>query len=184
MDHNTGRDGYEKNVSTKQFKAQTNPWVQGPYGNEERAQGLESQARERARASGAIAPSAKSAVSSAPRGFPRTRRLTRPVQYGRVFKRAQRSSDQYFTVLARESDADESRLGLAISKRVAKQATQRNKLKRLVREVFRQHPDLPPLDFVVMAGAAAKGASNLQLRASLERHFARLAKRHRSRGHG
>jgi ribonuclease P protein component len=51
----------------------------------------------------------------------------------------------------------------------------RNKLKRLARESFR-HQDLPALDFVVLARAGAADADRLVLRASLDRHFAQLAR--------
>lgn len=51
----------------------------------------------------------------------------------------------------------------------------RNKLKRLARESFRQQT-LPALDFVVLARAGSAAAERLALRASLDRHFAQLAR--------
>ena len=184
MDHYTGRVGYEKNVSTEQPKAQKNPWFSSSHGNEERSAGVEPSACERPSPVDTVARGHRPIGGEAPQGFPRARRLTRPAQFSRVFSRPQRSSDQFFTVLANDNDGDEPRLGLAISKRVAKKAVQRNRLKRLVREVFRHQENLPAQDFVVMAGTAAKTASNTQLRASLDRHFRRLADRHRSKRHG
>jgi len=87
-------------------------------------------------------------------------------------------------VLARENLTGSARLGLAISKRAAKRAVDRNRLKRIAREVFRKQLDLPPLDFVVMAGAKAKDADLAALRGSLELHFARLAERTRRGSRG
>jgi len=184
MDHDPGRVGYEKNVSTEQPQAKKNPWFSSPYGYEGWASRLEPPARKRPRAAVAVASGCRPIGADAPQGFSRARRLTRPAEYGRVFGRAQRSSDQYFTVLAHDGSGHAPRLGLAISKRAAKKAVQRSRIKRLVREMFRQQKNLPDLDFVVLAGGAAKSASNSQLRASLDRHFARLADRHRTKRHG
>ncbi len=184
MDHDTGRIGYEKNVSTEQPQTQKNPWFSSPHGDEERAACVEPSTCERPGAVVAVASGRRLIGGEAPQRFPRARRLTRPAQFNRVFSRSHRSSDQYFTVLANDNDGYEPRLGLAISKRAAKKAVERNRLKRLVRDVFRRRRALPALDFVVMAGTAAKGASNSQLRASLDRHFRRLAERHRSNRNG
>jgi ribonuclease P protein component len=51
----------------------------------------------------------------------------------------------------------------------------RNKLKRLARESFRQQRALPPWDFVVRARPGADRAARPELRASLDRHFEQLA---------
>ena len=94
-----------------------------------------------------------------------------------MFARPLRSSDRYFTVLARPGSCDNPRLGLAISKRIDKRASARNRLKRLSREVFRCQKELPALDFVVLARRDAPGAGNEILRDSLQRHFDRIARR-------
>lgn len=71
-----------------------------------------------------------------------------------------------------------ARVGLAISKKVDKRAVVRNRIKRQVRESFRQHlQELPPADFVVMANAAAADASGARIRDSLNAHWQRLARR-------
>jgi len=62
-------------------------------------------------------------------------------------------------------------MGLAISKKTAKLAVARNRLKRLARETFRQLDDLPAWDFVVMARAQAVASSNAKLTRSLRQHF-------------
>jgi ribonuclease P protein component len=52
----------------------------------------------------------------------------------------------------------------------------RNRIKRIVRESFRQRQDrLSGLDLVVLNHPAAGSASNAQMTDSLERHWARCA---------
>jgi len=97
--------------------------------------------------------------------------------YGRVFKKATRSRDKWFTVLCRENDVGEARLGLAISKKHCRAATNRNRIKRIVRESFRHHQTrLAGCDFVVINQPATRNANNQQLFASLNDHWQECAK--------
>jgi len=66
------------------------------------------------------------------------------------------------------------RLGLTISRRVAKRAVDRNRLKRIARESFRQQLALPAWDFVVLGKPGADKTEPEALRTSLDRHFERL----------
>jgi len=111
-------------------------------------------------------------------GFPRSARLTRSREYRQVFRGAERVADRYFTVLAVPVGGSRARLGLAISRRVAARAVDRNRLKRLVRESFRQRRQgLPAVDIVVLARSAARHAGNAELAASLDRLWRRMAQR-------
>lgn len=109
-------------------------------------------------------------------GFPPNQRLHTAAEFGRVFAEPARSSDRFFTVLARSSGRAAARLGLTVSRRAARRAVDRNKLKRLAREAFRQRRELPPWDFVVLARMGADRAERRALRASLDRHFEQLTK--------
>ena len=104
-------------------------------------------------------------------------RLLKAAEFNRVFDKALRTSDQYFTVLARPNDIKYPRLGLAISKKRAKLAVTRNRLKRLIRESFRlkQH-DLCCADYIVLAGTRCSKANNQRLLQSLEKHWQKLNK--------
>jgi ribonuclease P protein component len=112
--------------------------------------------------------------------FRRNNRLLTAAAYGRVFEKAKRSRDKWFTVLYRESGTGGARLGLAIAKKHCRKATARNRIKRLVRESFRQHQaGLDGLDIVVINQPAAEGASNRQLIDSLTGHWHRCGDRTR-----
>lgn len=107
--------------------------------------------------------------------FARGARLTRPVEFQRVFQGNVRSSNGFLTVLATPNGLDHPRLGLAISRRFAKTAVSRNRIKRVIRESFRlnqQH--LGALDIVVLARAGVDRLSTRELRNALERHWIKL----------
>ena len=107
-------------------------------------------------------------------GFSPEQRLHSAPEFGRVFAEPARSTDRYFTVLGRPSGRAVARLGLTISRRAAKRAVDRNRLKRLAREAFRLRSHLPAWDFVVLAKPGADKADRRALRESLDRHFGRL----------
>ena len=109
--------------------------------------------------------------------FPRHARLLKPAEYSRVFKNPVRSSDRLLTILAVSNDSSHARLGLAISKKNAKRAVDRNRIKRLVRESFRLNMhNMPDIDLVVMAKPVTKNADNQQILQSLQQHWNRLQK--------
>ncbi|MBL3526064.1 MAG: ribonuclease P protein component [gamma proteobacterium endosymbiont of Lamellibrachia anaximandri] len=110
--------------------------------------------------------------------FPRRSRLLKPDEYRRVFSRAERSTDKLFLVLARENGLEYARLGLAISKKNTRRAVDRNRLKRLVRESFRQNQELlAGLDIVVLNRRGKLLVENGRYSASLFQHWKRLAEK-------
>lgn len=109
--------------------------------------------------------------------FDRSARLLKPAEFSRVFKNAIRSSDRMLTILATPNNLGYPRLGLAISKKNAKRAIDRNRIKRVIRESFRlNQSNLPSADFVAMAKPVTKSVSNAELFKSLDNHWNRLAK--------
>jgi ribonuclease P protein component len=98
--------------------------------------------------------------------------LTDADAFSHVFAKASRSRDNLFTVLSRKNGSDQARLGLAISRKHCRKAHDRNRLKRLVRESFRQHAQaLTGLDIVVMGQPGTNRADNRTIFSSLARHW-------------
>ena len=110
--------------------------------------------------------------------FPRTARLTQRADYDQVFHAPERkSSDRCFTVLGRcRLQGSTARLGLVIAKRQIRRAHERNRIKRLVRESFRQLParERAALDIIVIARHAAEEHDNAAIARILARHWQRL----------
>lgn len=177
MDRNQGQPRHETNFSAEQHQAQTHPWISSSDGNEERASGSAATTVQGPSTTGPVTASSSRRAVRRPAGFSRLKRLRTAAQFGQVFAQPKRSSDRYFTVLSRRNKTNTARLGLTVSRRVAKLAVDRNRLKRLAREVFRCQQNLPALDIVVLANKGAPAAENTVLRDSLQRHFDGITKR-------
>jgi ribonuclease P protein component len=100
--------------------------------------------------------------------LPARLRLRRKREFDAAYARGRRMGDGLFMVTASTNDTGAPRLGTAVAVRTAGSAVARNRLRRIIRESFRLHQrELPPLDLVVSARAAAAAASANTLHASL-----------------
>lgn len=109
--------------------------------------------------------------------FPRCARLTGRQAFAQVFAQPIKSGDRYFTVLARPNALAYPRLGLAISRKAAKLAVVRNRVKRIARESFRLHQtQLGGADYVVLGRIGLAEPANPVLFASLAQHWRRLSR--------
>jgi len=108
--------------------------------------------------------------------FPRSARLLTGAQYAHVFKDNKRSADRFFTILFVKNPVSPGRLGMAVSKKCAKRAVDRNRLKRLARESFRQHKHcVSGFDIVLLARPPSVDASNSAILQSLQNHWNRIS---------
>jgi len=110
-------------------------------------------------------------------GFSACRRLSTFGEFDAVFKNNQaKVSTREFLLLAARNREDHSRLGMVISKKNTSHAVDRNRLKRLVREVFRK-AKLPSVDVVVLTKAGANQQSKQILTNILEKSFQKISSR-------
>jgi ribonuclease P protein component len=109
--------------------------------------------------------------------FGKSRRLLTAAQYRAVFDDAAvKASHRNLLLLARISEAPQSRLGLVIAKKNVRKAVQRNRIKRVARELFRQLPPAdPPLDVVLLARRGLDELDNTALFAALGEQWRKLA---------
>lgn len=94
--------------------------------------------------------------------FTKQQRLLKAADYGAVFKAADfKVSTPFLLILAKGTGQDRARLGLVISKKNVGCAVRRNRVKRLLREVFRKRAgELPALDLVAMARPGLSAQDN------------------------
>jgi ribonuclease P protein component len=90
-----------------------------------------------------------------PRSFPKALRLRRRPQFLTVQRDGVRRHTPHLVVIRREGETGAPRLGITVSARVGN-SVERNRIKRLLREVFRhRRADLAPFDLVVIAKPGA-----------------------------
>ena len=117
-------------------------------------------------------------------GFSRQRRIRKRPEFGTVFDHGQRIHGRFFTLLLLSTSLTRSRLGLVASKKIGG-AVQRNRAKRLIREMFRTEVRLAQLavDLVVIPRRelveAEFAAAAQDFRNTLRRGLDRLASNHR-----
>jgi ribonuclease P protein component len=108
-------------------------------------------------------------------GLPPRARLRSAAEFKTLRLAPGRLETRHFLFRYAASPELQSRLGLAVSRRVSKKAVQRNRIKRLVRESFRHsRTRMPPLDVLVIPRAHASKVMSEALRADLERAWPRL----------
>ena len=100
-------------------------------------------------------------------GFDKTRRLLKKSEYDHVFAQAKKIVTSEFIILYRENVIGHSRLGLALSKKMIAKAHDRNRVKRVLREVFRTDKRLPSVDIVMLARSGVGKVPNSIISAKL-----------------
>jgi ribonuclease P protein component len=110
--------------------------------------------------------------------FTRRARVRSPRDYSAAFEGGKRLREALFDFVLLQRPAAPARLGLAVSKKVSPLATQRNRLKRQIRESFRANAArLPCADIIVIPRVASAKADNVALRRELERLWLRVNER-------
>ncbi len=98
-------------------------------------------------------------------GFPHAVRIVRTSDYRMLYKTGRKIYSERFVLFIRENGLGRHRLGITVSRKVGG-AVVRNRIKRLLREIFRKsYGEIPKqLDIVVNVKADCAGAGYNDLR--------------------
>jgi ribonuclease P protein component len=111
-------------------------------------------------------------------GFAPRQRLLKAAEFDRVYALRLRVSDNCFSVNAAPNELGFARLGLSVGTKAVGNSVARNRVKRQVRESFRQvATGMPAVDLVVGARPGVRTAHNARLRESLNSLWIEIQKR-------
>ena len=118
-------------ISTEQPTPRQDARVSRAHGDQERSSGLEETPRQGSQEAHAVALLTRNGV---PSGRPK---LRKSAEFRAVYEGGKRFDGRLMTAFVRRNDTGRHRLGITASKRVARLAVERNRMKRLLREMFR-----------------------------------------------
>lgn len=100
-------------------------------------------------------------------------RITKDREYQAIYRRGRYQSTALFSVHYLPSKKGVSRVGIVVSKKITKKATERNHLKRQVREIMLDiHPRIvSPFDIVITAKASSLTSKYDALKKNLSESF-------------
>jgi ribonuclease P protein component len=151
-----GANGNEAYVSTIQNATRSKAWISSAGPHAWRTQGSSQPARERSASSWVVAASAKRF------GLGAGRRLRHKADFERLLRQGARRSFDGFTFYLQRREAGGARLGMLISRKHAARSTDRNRIKRCIREAFRmEHQTLGSLDVLVRPPYGARPSARM-----------------------
>ena len=108
----------------------------------------------------------------APRGLPKTARLRKRREFLRLSKAGSKTHSTNFIVISSRNETGERRLGITVSGKVGNAVT-RNRIKRHVREFFRQRREQMQqgMDFLIIARTSAAELPGSAISDELARAF-------------
>lgn len=111
--------------------------------------------------------------------FPKAVRLLTASEYRQVFQDVQvRVSSQNFLILAKDQKKDYPRIGIIVAKKNVKLAVQRNRIKRLLRETFRnERALLPKIDIIVLTKKGVHEVENSVMLTELDYLWRKLKRK-------
>ncbi|MBI4253110.1 ribonuclease P protein component [Candidatus Uhrbacteria bacterium] len=110
----------------------------------------------------------------------RIHRLSGKDDFQRVFLKGERAATPFYTVRWRENALSVPRFGFVVANKISKKATERNTIKRRLRECVRKNIVLctSPVDVVIVVKQSALGAKSALLEPEIVRTLSYIQRRH------
>ncbi len=124
-------------------------------------------------------------MSAGDETFPTAARLRKRSEFQAIQQHGRRFPTRDLIILWQEGRTSVTRLGITVSRRVAKQAARRNRIKRWIREAFRRSPQRhakPPRDLVVIARSSAVRSDDQSIEKQLRMFWKKSRRSHRRGG--
>jgi ribonuclease P protein component len=107
--------------------------------------------------------------------FPKKNRLVSQADYDSAFKNAKKIGQQALVGLYKPNHLELARVGIIVSKRVAKSAVIRNRIRRIVRESFRSYQNqLKGFDIVIIMRHSSCILTRSELREAIDKLWEKL----------
>lgn len=131
-------------------------------------------------AEGRDASASRSETRSASRSFPRNFRITARRDFASVYEKGRRAGSSSLTLFGLPNTFGYCRLGVTVTRKVGG-AVERNRIKRVFRDIFRRHrAELEPgLDLVVNARPGTDRVPTVELEREFLARFGEIARRFR-----
>lgn len=101
--------------------------------------------------------------------FPKELKIRKSSEYEEIFGTSKRLRSQHFNILYVQNTLGYSRAGIVVGKKNVRSAVKRNRIKRLVREVFRNNKSLfDSLDVVFLAKKGSDTLNYINVKREIE----------------
>jgi ribonuclease P protein component len=173
--HSKGGHERQAHVSTEHASPETDAWISGPDGYEKRPSRPQTPAREGPQTTDGF-ERVGAALAAPMAGFRPAERIRRRAEFQHVYERGTRAHSRYCTLFVLPNERAVGRLGIAATRKLGG-AVQRNRAKRLIREVFRRNKIAEGLDVVVVPKRELLDASLTVLEADYRTTLERASRR-------
>ncbi|MFO7885782.1 MAG: ribonuclease P protein component [Desulfobacteraceae bacterium] len=109
--------------------------------------------------------------------FPRTHRLLKRNQFLKLSRNGNKRSTRFFLAVFQEGEARNNRIGITVSKKIGK-AIVRNRIKRFVREYYRNRKEIIPgnRDINIIAKKNVSALTFKEVTAELDKLFEKITR--------
>jgi ribonuclease P protein component len=109
------------------------------------------------------------------KAFPRNHRVNKASDFKPVLRFGKPLFSEHGKLICKKNNQNCPRFGIIVSKKAARQAVSRNRIKRVARDLFRhERVNLPNMDLVFIARTGSEQVTNEELRVCIKKMLNQL----------